>query len=144
MTEALTSYPNHYQTPSGVVLQNRKAFYLSQKESAEPITQWFHRIRDAIEDCNFGTLTDFLVIDKFFSGLDSDEIRWMRRTDSWSLDQLFQAVLDPKSPSIKNQRIDVDTEQSTVINEFLKVELVDIVSANDFCCKFQIKTNLLK
>lgn len=121
MTESVSVHPNFYETPSEAILQNRNAFYLSQKDNAEPIAQWFYRIRQSIENCNFGSLTDFLLIDKFICSLNSEEVRWIRKTDMWSLDQWINAIIDQLNTETNPQNL-------TVIDDFLKVELDDTVS----------------
>lgn len=127
MTQSKSIHPNFYETPSEAILQNRRAFYLSQKENAEPIAQWFYRIRQSTRSCNFGTLNDFLLIDKFICGLDSDEVQWIRQTDMWSLDQWINAIIDQINK-------DTTTEDLTILDNFLKVELDNIVSATcNFC-----------
>lgn len=127
MNTVLNSLSNFYQTPTDTVLQHRNAFYSIQKETTEPVVDWFCRIRGAIEHCNFGDLDNFLVIDKFFCGLDDNAKRLLRQTNTWSAEQLYRAVTDLKLLS-ETKDLDGTTEDRLGMVEFLKIDLEDVVS----------------
>lgn len=144
MTDFLKTFSNFYRTPTEAILQHRQTFYLIQKESTEPIAEWFCRIRSAIEHCDFGDIGDFLVIDKFFCGLDSDVGGWLHKNTTWSADQLFQAIIDPEFPDSNNMIV----EHRLGIDELLRIELEDAVSNRSsiktICYKlYTIKDNFL-
>lgn len=125
MAEVLNLSLFLYPTPAETLIQYRAAFYSIQREDTELITDWFCRIRRAIEDCDFGSLGDFLAIDKFFCGLDSVARRWLRKNDAWSADQLFQAIMDP---TFSENADTIYGEHRLEVDEILKIELEDIVS----------------
>lgn len=121
MTEVLNLSSNFYQTPTDTVLQHRDAFYSIQKETTETIVDWFSRVRAAVEHCNFGDLAEFLIIDKFFCGLDDDAKRLLRKTNTWSTEQLYRTVTDPQFIS------ETKIEHRLAVVEFMKIELEDVV-----------------
>lgn len=128
-----------YEIPTDAILEHRKHFYSTEKEATEPVAEWFCRIRNAIEHCEFGGFSNFLIIDKFFCGLDDDAKRWLRKTKSWSTDQLYHEILDSKFliESIDSQ--DAIAVNRLGIDEVLKIELDDAVSRK-CCAKSSIPT----
>lgn len=127
MTKVLNLLSNFYQTPTDTVLQHRNAFYSIQKETTETVANWFCRIRRATEYCDFGDLGDFLVIDKFFCGLDDDAKQLLRQTNTWSAAELYRAVNDPKF--LIETNVLGETAELGIV-EFLKIELKDVVSSS--------------
>lgn len=129
MTKILNVFPLFYEIPTDAVLEHRKKFYSTEKELTEPIAEWFCRIRSAIEHCDYGDFSNFLIIDKFFCGLDADAKRWLRKTKAWSADQLVQALVDPKSLiESTDSEGGIAAENRLGIDEILKIELEDVVS----------------
>lgn len=110
-----------YSPPSDFVIANRKIFYSSQKVDDESIGDWLWRIRDYIDNCEFGELAEFLLIDKFVCELDKDEIYKFKNIELWSLDQLMMAI------EYQKNAMETQTEQTNTINNISKVKL-DIVS----------------
>lgn len=129
MTKVQNLFPLFYEIPTDTVLQHRKTFYSTQKETEEPITEWFYRIRSIIEYCDYGDFSNFLIIDKFFCGLDDDAKRWLRKTKTWSTDRLFQAITDPKFLNENANSEGVIVENRLEMDELLKVELDNVVSS---------------
>lgn len=43
---------------------------MSLKQPTESITEWFERIVEAVNGCEFENLADIMLIDKFLSGVD--------------------------------------------------------------------------
>lgn len=127
MNEILVFHSNLYQIPSETTLQNRREFYSTQKEGSEPIIEWFNRIKDAIDACDFGASSDFLTIDKFFCGLDEEAFQWFQETDCWSVDQLNQKFIDQNDIG-KKEEIDSESEQQTDAEDVVNFEFNDVVS----------------
>lgn len=128
MTKVLNLFPIFYQIPTEAALQHRERFYSTQKEITEPIADWFYRIRSVIEHCDYGDFGNFLAIDKFFCGLDDAAKQWLRKTKTWSADQLIQAITDPTF-LIETTDTDVIAENRLELDELLKIELEDVVSS---------------
>lgn len=121
---------NLYHMPSEDVLQFRRTFYLSHKESFETPNDWLGRIKESIHRCDFGKLTEYLLIDKFICELGRDEISTFQNVKSWAIEQLcemaskqIQANGDDSQGNYKNAEIMTTGEN----HDFLKVE-INIVS----------------
>lgn len=125
MTESLV-HSNFYQTPAERVLQSRKTFYLTQKQHTESIADWLWRIRECINNCDFGELNDFLLIDKFIGELGNDEVQSFRNVQAWKLDQLYETVLNHSKQYSENGTLELCRDQNTSINEILRVELNEV------------------
>lgn len=124
-----------YETPNDTVLQHRTAFYSIKKENTEPAADWFGRIRSVIEQCDFGNMDNFLIIDKFFCGLDNDTKRLLQKTKVWSVEQLYQTITHPNFTIETKDCGDAGTHQFEVA-EFLKIEFQDVVSSTIRLCLY--------
>lgn len=58
-----------YVVPSKLAYQNRKTFHSNQRNQYETTCDWFHRVFESLNGCEFGECTDFMFIDKFLTGL---------------------------------------------------------------------------
>lgn len=78
-----------YKLPSPKIRHHRKNFFCMHRKFAEPIGKWLKRIENRINRCDFAKLTEYLLIDKFFSELDKQEMDAVQhKRQSWSLKQL--------------------------------------------------------
>lgn len=59
-----------YRPPSIEALMRRRVFHSSSKELTESTIEWFERIVQTVDGCEFGNLADIMLIDKFLSGID--------------------------------------------------------------------------
>lgn len=50
-------------------IQYRKAFHSAYKQSNESVTDWYHRLQDLAQQCNYGCYLDVLLLDKLVLGL---------------------------------------------------------------------------
>lgn len=91
MLKAMTNL-NVYKIPSNKIRQNRKSFLNLHRNDAEPINLWLDRVESAINRCEYPVFAKFLLIDKFVSEINDDEIELMLRSDvrrrTWSYKQL--------------------------------------------------------
>lgn len=81
-----------YEIPHDAIIDHRNKFYALRRESSESIEMWLDRVRSSTDFCEFGTLRDFFLIDKFVCELASDEIQMLRNTGTWSLAEILNAV----------------------------------------------------
>lgn len=88
MFEAIFDLSLKYKIPSFKIRYNRKVFYGLKKKRDEVMDVWFNRVQNRISCCEFGKLTEIILIDKFFCELSNEEIKSFRGTESWSLNQL--------------------------------------------------------
>lgn len=133
MASILSSFSIFYETPTDSILESRRTFYLTKKEATEPIAEWLCRIRDAIEHCDFGAFSNFLIIDKFFCGLDDDAKRWLRKTKTWSMEQLYQEIGNSKFFKEAADPQDVIAVDRLGCNGFLKIDGDDVVRLQRMC-----------
>lgn len=119
MTAMFSTDSKLYQFPPEFVLKNRREFYLSQKENTESISKWLYRIGNCIKDCDFGAISNFLLIDKFFCELGDEDIRKFQNDATWSLEQLYKAA--------DEQLTHPKDESSSPIDDILEIN-VNVVS----------------
>lgn len=114
-----------YKTPSSQTLRNRQAFYGLQRKAHEPIEQWLNRIQSSIRCCEFSTMFEFLLIDRFICGLNRSELKTLRCVRSWTVKRLVEMFSsqniedDPTEPNladseyiVSNQMLAVDVMKS--------------------------------
>lgn len=134
MTEVLNNYSKFYQTPPKLVLQSRKIFYSLQKLKEEPVLEWLRRLKIGLDRCVFGTLADFLLIDKFICELSNDEIHeLMGYIGTLSVDRLLEA-LDGQTIYIENN-VEEDEAQGDAENNWAEMKL-DVVSVSFLITNF--------
>lgn len=83
-----------YKVPSIDIVQRRRVFYGLQKEKHESAGKWLNRVRKQVVHCEFIGFSECLLIDKFVSQLNSNEIAIIQSTNTWSLKQLTEHFLD--------------------------------------------------
>lgn len=116
-----------YKTPSNEILRNRRAFYGLQRKAQEPVEKWLNRIRSSIRCCEFPTIIEFLLMDRFVCGLNSDELRTLRRVHSWTVKRLEEMYSnqtisnDSTKPNLDNSEY-VDRNQ--ILADLIKSEVV--------------------
>lgn len=95
-----------YTTPSDVILKNRKRFYGLRRKSDESPTIWLKRVQNAIKRCNYPSLIEFFLIDKFICGLINTEKEAIQSASTWSLKRIAEffseSNVDDKAVSASN------------------------------------------
>ncbi|XP_031624092.1 zinc finger protein 664-like [Contarinia nasturtii] len=81
-----------FTSPSLVVFQSRRLFHMCQRKQADNITDWFDQIRAQITKCMYGVYNDFMLIDKFLSGLNDNDFEIISRSNLCSEKQLSNFV----------------------------------------------------
>lgn len=82
-----------YKTPSRSIFQNRQQFHAAQKTNDESTSDWFKRLQQIIGICEFETIAEYMLIDKFVSGLSNSDFEKISQVLSWSLEELVLLVL---------------------------------------------------
>lgn len=85
-----------YTIPSNTILENRKLFYTMKRERNERTQAWLKRVQWHINRCAFPKIIEFLLIDKFMCELHFNEIEFIRRIETWTLNQLLEYFVDDK------------------------------------------------
>lgn len=114
--------PYLYTLPSISVLENRKQFYGLKRESDERTQSWLKRIQWHINRCAFPKIIEFILIDKFMCELNFNEVEFIRRIETWTLNQLLDYFADDKVVDVQwandtnimvDQNIGTSQEKST-------------------------------
>lgn len=118
--------PN-YQIPSFEAIQKRKLFYTSAKFTDETVFEWYKRVENAGNQCEFNHLHDFLILDKFVTGLNDGILKRLSEKIVLSLDEIF-AIASPETQesSLSVVETQVQNEDLSTINSniLLKNEIV--------------------
>lgn len=128
MFEAVFDLSIKYKIPSLRVRYNRKIFCGLKKKRNELVNDWFNRVQDRINRCEFEKFTEVLLIDKFFCELSDDEIKPYLDTDTWSLKQLDEYF------SSQSSQIIIDTERTNT----------HIANDGNVDCRQQLPSQIVK
>lgn len=80
-----------YKIVSPKIRHNRKLFYSLLRKFEEPIEKWLNRIETRINRCDFAKFSEYILLDKFFSELNKEEIDIIGcERQTWTIKQLRQ------------------------------------------------------
>lgn len=82
-----------YQTPTVAAFQKRKLFHATRKEHTESISDWFKRVQQFIIKCEFDGMSEYMLIDKFVSGLNEMDFHKIAKVPNWTLQDLILVVI---------------------------------------------------
>lgn len=82
-----------YETPSVTAFHNRRQFHAAQKTQNESISDWFKRLQKLNNRCNFQKVTDYMLIDKFVSGLSDDDFSKISKVAAWTAQEMILVVI---------------------------------------------------
>ncbi|KAJ6649605.1 Zinc finger protein [Pseudolycoriella hygida] len=82
-----------YQTPRATIFLNRKRFHATQKSITESISDWFKRLQEFVNNCEFKQIADYMLIDKFISGLSETDFEKISKVPIWTVDELILVVI---------------------------------------------------
>lgn len=119
-----------YLTPSTATFYNRKLFHSHQKEQYNTVEQWFRSIKNLLAGCDYGSLSEFMLIDKFISGLDEENFQKFAPWSTLSIDTVQSIVLSSKDSLVLKgsqelttyQEVGDETENLLAMHE-IKVEV---------------------
>lgn len=92
----------NYHVPSFDAIQQRKSFYTSTKLSDETVLEWYERIENVGNKCQFNHFHDFMVLDKFVCGLDDGILERLSEGIVLSLQEIFALAT---SFSLENEEV---------------------------------------
>lgn len=82
-----------YQTPSMGVFHNRQRFHATQRAQNENISDWFKRLQKFNDNCEFQDVSDYMLIDKFISGLNDSDFDKVSQIPHWTVEELVLVVI---------------------------------------------------
>lgn len=124
MTSVLNSSEIIYKTPSHSAFHCRKIFHAMEKKPTEELEQWFCRIKAAITGCDFDNFSDFMLIEKFISGLNEKTFEKYAEANTLTVEQLL--LIETSDAFIGNSPfLDIKFEPIKDIDELLSLEIVE-------------------
>lgn len=111
-----------YDTPNESAFHSRKRFHSSIKDPNESVEEWFHRIQKSVNRCDFGALTNVLLIDKFISGLDIHLFGKLTKTTTLTVEQTL-SIANSEEASYTSLE-SVKTEAIPNSGDFLSLDLI--------------------
>lgn len=109
-----------YTIPSLAAYHKRTLFHSIERSPSEANDEWYNRILEVLQGCEYGEFTDFIVIDKFISGLDYETfLKYAGRT-TLTIDDVHSIGLDDRDGC----KIDYDT----TVNVEVKLEVTDTIN----------------
>lgn len=85
-----------FKVPSQLAFHSRQVFHSYEREKTENIDLWMLRIKHSIASCEYETLTEFMLIDKFLSGLNNEDFKMFSQHASWTEELLRTFVTENK------------------------------------------------
>lgn len=82
-----------YKTPSIAAFHHRLQFHAAHKAQNESITDWFKRLQKFINHCEFAHISDYMLIDKFVSGLGDADFEKISQVATWTIEELILVVI---------------------------------------------------
>lgn len=97
---------NAYKMPNKKIREQRKVFYDLHRNDDEPMPLWLNRVEGVSNRCEFPVFAKFMLIDKFVSALNDDEVEMIIQSDvrrrTWSYKQLREYALNHKDGKPEN------------------------------------------
>lgn len=126
-----------YKTPTAAAFYHRQQFHATQKVPNESISDWFKRLQNYVANCEFEQISDYMLIDKFVSGLNETDFKKISQVATWTVEELVLVVIG-NAHIFKNLPIK-DEEQTNEEHDEPHIEVkTECVSK---CGKLALKTN---
>lgn len=90
-----------FKPPSLSAFRCRRVFHKCKRKQTEDYEEWFNRISDSMVNCSYGAFNDFMLIDKFMSGLNDYDLEQFSQKKLWSEKQLLLFIKELKLNSQK-------------------------------------------
>lgn len=97
---------HEYKTPCISTFLCRKSFHTNEKHQNESIVEWFQRVFASIDGCEYGQLSDFMLIDKFLSGLEKELFENLDIKAILTVDKLVSSVYGQFSTACEDENND--------------------------------------
>lgn len=111
-----------YQTPTVAAFHKRKVFHATRKEHSESISDWFKRVQQFITKCEFDCMTEYMLIDKFVSGLNDIDFQKIAKVANWTLQDIILVVIGNEHIFKTTQT--KDSQHQDISNVHVKYEKV--------------------
>lgn len=116
-----------YFTPSIASYHKRKLFHSNERHQSETTEEWFHRVFESLDGCEFQELADFMLIDKFIAGLEYETFQKCAKKTTLSVAEVLPITTQGETISLgKNSTNSFDTalviETSPDVDDLLAEE----------------------
>lgn len=125
---------NVYKTPTNEILRNRRTFYGLQRKNHEQVPQWLKRVQTSVRCCEFPTIIEFLLIDRFMCGLNKSELKGIQSVRSWTLKRLLEWFL---TQSIETEPIAPNSAHDVYIIPN-QISTVDLIKSEPVCADLKL------
>lgn len=114
-----------YTIPSLAAYHNRKVFHSNERNQFEANDEWYRRISEALHGCEYGEFSDFIVIDKFISGLDYETFRKYAERTTLTIEDVHSIGLDDRDccKIDYDSASELDNSQNAVYGMLANVEI---------------------
>lgn len=119
-----------YRTPTAAAFYKRKQFHATRKQHTESISDWFKRLQQFIANCEFDCISEYMLIDKFVSGLNEMDFEKISKVATWTLQDLVLVVIG--NEHIFNVKHIKDELPRNIPNANVKSEMVSGESSIKF------------
>lgn len=85
-----------FKPPSLSAFQCRRVFHKCKRKQTENFEKWLNRISDSMANCSYGAFNDFMLIDKFMSGLNDYDLAQFSQNALCSEKQLLLFIKELK------------------------------------------------
>lgn len=119
-----------YELPSKSAFVQRKLFHANQRDQNETAHEWFYRVFECLNGCKFGEYADFMLIDKFFSGLDNDSFDEYAVKTTFTIDEALSIGFQHK------QSFESRLETVPLAHEYLPIDHIKVEVSNRLANEF--------
>lgn len=117
-----------YTIPSKSVYCRRKQFHSNQRNKDESTDEWCRRVFESLNGCEFGEYADFMFIDKFFAGLDTETFDQCAPEITLTVDKAFSIGLEHKNHGNDFEIVSAlessdDIRQNPILIDHINVEV---------------------
>lgn len=102
----------------------RKAFHSANKQTNETVDDWYHRLQDLAQPCNYGCYLEVLLLEKLIVGLDETILNRLYTSEQQNL-SIRNVIEFTRSVEVDNEQIDIVSRLLTHLES--KIELNSLI-----------------
>lgn len=104
-------------------IQYRKAFHSANKQTDETVDDWYRRLEDLAQLCNYGCYLEVLLLDKLIVGLDETILeRLCMEQDDLSLTNVIEFL---RSSDVNDDHIDIVSRHPEAFVKCVPTKFID-------------------
>lgn len=131
---AVSFLPKAYAIPAIDVFRWRRQFHEITKATDESIADWFYRVSNIVDRCQYGLLSETLLTEKFLCGLHVNVfVQFAKETIIDAKQALSIALIIDDSQDVSSQTKQEPNDDDYYQEEVSKLENNDIVVLYSIC-----------